>query len=151
MNSRRSRPLALIWAGSLLSAGLAFSSALAADKPDPAAAAAAARYEQERALCTSGRSNQDRATCLREAGAALAEARKHQLDGDAAQYAINERKRCQRLPDDDRKACLARMQGQGTTSGSVASGGIYRELVTREVVAPSAAAPASAPKAAAQR
>lgn len=147
MISARNRLWALIWAGALLGAGLGLAPALAADKPEPAAAAA--RFQQERALCTSGQSNQERATCLREAQAALAEAKKLQLDGDASQFAVNERKRCQRLPDDDRKACLARMQGQGKTSGSVATGGIYRELVTREVVAPSAAASASEPKAAA--
>jgi hypothetical protein len=30
------------------------------------------------------------------------------------------------------------MQGQGTTSGTAAEGGIYRELVTREAVLPAA-------------
>jgi hypothetical protein len=34
---------------------------------------AQARYQQERAVCLSGQSNQDRATCLREADAALAD------------------------------------------------------------------------------
>lgn len=41
----------------------------------------------------------------------------------------------------DRNDCVARIQGQGTTSGSVAAGGIYRELVTR-IVGEVPAAPA---------
>jgi len=36
------------------------------------------------------------------------------------------------LPSGERDACLARMQGQGVARGSVAEGGIYRELVIRE-------------------
>jgi hypothetical protein len=104
--------------------------------------AARARYAQEVAVCKSGRSNQDLATCMREAGAALAEARRGGLGDGTAPYAANQTVRCDPLPEDQRRDCIARMQGQGTTSGSVAGGGIYRELVTREVGAPSAAAPA---------
>ena len=36
--------------------------------------AAQSRYQSERAVCLHGLSNQDKATCLKEAGAALAEA-----------------------------------------------------------------------------
>jgi len=128
-------------AGSLLLLGVALgsTSALAADKT--AAANAQARYQQERAACLSGESNQDRATCLQEAGAAFAEAKRDGLNGGpAAQYQSNALQRCEALPGDDRQACVARMKGQGSTTGSVASGGIYRELVTREVVSPSTAA-----------
>jgi hypothetical protein len=125
----------------LLGAALVSAPALAAGKAD--SADALARYQKERAVCMSGQSNQDRATCLREAGAALAQSKKGGLDDDAAQYASNARKRCEKLPDEDRRDCLARMDGQGTTSGSVAAGGIYRELVTRQTVPPSAAKPAS--------
>ena len=92
-------------------------------------------------MCKSGRSNQDLATCMREAGAALAEAKRGGLGDGTAPYAANQTLRCDPLPEDQRKDCIARMQGQGTTSGSVAGGGIYRELVTREVGAPSAAVP----------
>jgi hypothetical protein len=93
---------------------------------------AEARYRQDRAMCESGQSQQDRATCLREAGAALAEARRGRLDDGPAQYQKNALIRCEGLPSEERDACQARMQGQGTTRGSVAEGGIYRELVTRE-------------------
>jgi len=103
---------------------------------------ASARYQQERATCTSGESNQDRATCLREASAALAEARRGTLDqgyGQVQQYRQFERnalQRCAPLPDEERLACAARMQGMGTSTGSVESGGIYRELVIEEVTLP---------------
>lgn len=92
------------------------------------------RYLQERAVCESGQSQQDRATCLREAGAALQQARQGRLaDGQTqAQHEQNAFARCNVLPTEERNACIARMSGQGTTRGSVAEGGIYRELVTRE-------------------
>lgn len=69
--------------------------------------------------------------------------------------------RCAPLPEPDRRDCVARIQGQGTKTGSVAAGGIYRELVTREVgpvpvaepivpaapaALPAAPAPVEAPK-----
>ena len=91
------------------------------------------RYQQERAACDSGRAYQDRATCLREAGAAYEEAKRGRLAEGSAQYRENALARCSVLPPDERGACHARMQGQGTTSGSVEGGGIYRELVIREV------------------
>jgi hypothetical protein len=129
-----SRPtLALLILGTVF----ASASALAASKTD--SSDAAARYRQERAVCMSGQSNQDQATCLREAGAAYAQAKKGNLGDDPAPYKANASKRCERLPDPDRRDCMARMDGQGTTSGSVAAGGISRELVTRETVAPAAA------------
>ena len=94
------------------------------------------RYQQERAACESGRSYQDRATCLKEAGAAYEEARRGRLDDGRAQYQQNALERCTVLPAEERSACHARMQGQGITSGSVEGGGIYRELVTRETAPP---------------
>jgi len=141
MSTRSVYPLRACWA--LLALAAACAPALGADKP--ATAEARAVYERELAVCNSNASNQDRATCLREAHAAYAEARRGALTGDAAQGAANALKRCDALPDADRKDCVARMQGQGTTRGSVAEGGIYRELVTREVGTP-ASAPASAAK-----
>lgn len=107
------------------------------------------RFKQERALCLSGQSAQDRSTCLKEAGAALAEARRGGLDSDPALYQRNQQQRCDSLRGDDQRDCLARMRGRGSSQGSVAGGGILRELVTREVMAPPPAAPA--PAAAASR
>jgi hypothetical protein len=139
MNTSRIQLSRPVRASLMLVAALGCASALAAPKTGPADALA--RYQQERAVCTSGQSNQDRATCLREAGAAFAEAKRDGLGDGAAPYVRNAGQRCERLPDEDRRACVARMQGQGTTSGSAAAGGIYRELVTPEIVLPSTAVP----------
>jgi len=134
MNTCRIQLSHMTWALLMLGAALACTSALATGKGG--LAEAQARYQRERAVCMSGQSNQDRATCLREAGAAFAEARHDGLDDGPTPYVRNALQRCEPLPDEDRRACVSRMQGQGTTSGSVAGGGIYRELVTHEVITP---------------
>lgn len=134
------RTLALGASGFLLAA----SAALAAGAYGPASAQA--RYQAERGECLGGQSAQDRATCLREAAAARAEARQGRLgNGNAtADFERNAMMRCQPLPDDQRRDCVARMQGMGTTEGSVEAGGIYREMVTREIgVRPATPSPAS--------
>jgi hypothetical protein len=87
-------------------------------------------FQKEAAACRTS-SRQDHATCMREAGAARDEARRGRLADRGASYQKNAAQRCDRLPDDDRRACLMRMQGQGTTSGSVEGGGILRERVVR--------------------
>ena len=85
------------------------------------------RYHDERAACLSGASNQDRATCLREAGAALQEAKRGGLAGEERDLARNRTARCAALPQADREDCTLRME-QGTTSGSARQGGILREV-----------------------
>lgn len=89
-------------------------------------------YERERAACVDGSSQQDRATCLKEAGAARDEARRGQLGTStkASDTQVNATARCNALPAKDQDDCIARINGAGTTSGSVKNGGIYRELVT---------------------
>jgi hypothetical protein len=91
---------------------------------------AQARYRQERANCMSGQSHQDRATCLQEAGAALQEAKRGLLDDGQSAYEQNRRMRCEVHQAGDRDDCLRRMRGEGTITGSVEGGGIYRELRT---------------------
>jgi hypothetical protein len=90
------------------------------------------RYRTERAACLNGQSHQSLQTCLREAEAARAQALRADLDDGVADYARNASRRCDRLPTELRQDCAARMAGAGTVSGSVATGGIYRELVTAE-------------------
>lgn len=109
---------------------LASVSALAADR------SAEQAYQRERAACLSGRSHQDQATCLKEAGAARAEARRGGLATPSADFMANALQRCNALPDADRADCKARVAGYGTQSGSVEGGGIYRETVTRSVQVP---------------
>ena len=122
VSSYRSWTLPLMAAGAFLGATAAMAAGSVSD--------AQAVYAQDRAACNSGRTNQDRATCLQEAGAALRENGRGGLDQNKGQYEGNRLQRCEGQPAADRHDCLRRMSGEGTTSGSVESGGIYRELVT---------------------
>lgn len=153
----------MLRAGSLcaISAVLSVCAAAAMAVAETPAADIQLRYQQERAKCMEGSSNQDRATCLKEAGAARDEARKGQLNDGDAKYRSNATARCKVLTGDEARDCLARMKGKGgsatngtttttnTTSGSAQSGGILRETVTRETKpvevapAPTPAAPAA--------
>ena len=116
---------------------LASATALAASKP--ASTDARVRYQRESAACTAIRDFDNRANCLSEASTRLA-GTKPSLAEEAPDILLrNALRRCEPLPESERTDCMARMQGRGTTSGSVDGGGIYRELVTREVgVAPAA-------------
>lgn len=98
-----------------------------------------AQFRLERDKCMSGRSHQDRATCLREAYAARAEARAGRLDNGADTRALRENAlaRCKRQPAADRRDCERLALGEGTQEGSVAEGAIVKEIVTREVGTPS--------------
>jgi hypothetical protein len=119
------RQFALAFAVTLVSA----SGAMAATPS--AAAEAQTRYRQDMAVCNSGQSNQDVATCRREAGSALVEARKGALNDAPGEYQLNALQRCSVHKEaEDRLACEARMSGQGTTEGSAAAGGMLRESVT---------------------
>jgi hypothetical protein len=86
--------------------------------------------QKERAACMSGRTQQDQATCLREANNAAAEKRRGRLDNQGGQFDANARQRCEVLTGEDRVACEARVVGYGSASGSVAGGGLIREVET---------------------
>ena len=115
-----------------VAAGYAASPAHAADA---AASAAKSTYLKDRADCEAGRTAEDRATCLKEAGAAQDERKRNRLDntGSMRQNAID---RCNAVAPKDKADCLARIEGPSqanqktTTSGSVAGGGIIRETTT---------------------
>jgi len=98
------------------------------------------QYLQDRAACLRGTPGEEQKTCLREAGAAQQAAKRGQLaDEGAADYERNRFARCETHKDPaERDYCERRMRGEGTTSGSVAGGGILRELVVT--------VPADAPK-----
>lgn len=108
--------------------------AWSASAGDPAPSAAAMkRYQQERAACLSGQTHQQQETCLREAGAALQQARRGNVEDAPSDTAQNRLRRCDLHPQpQDREECIRRMD-QGRTTGSVEGGGIIRELVTRPV------------------
>ena len=141
----------------LIAVGVAAGSASApAHAADSDAAAAKSTYTKERADCEAGRTAEDRATCLREAGAAQQERKRNQLDnaGSARQNAIE---RCNAVAPKDKSDCLARIEGPSkpnqttTTSGSVAGGGIIRETTTTTTGQPTVVILPSAPPTSAPR
>ncbi|MGN6826441.1 hypothetical protein [Paucibacter sp. M5-1] len=127
-----------------LSLLLAAAAAGAAPASADSTSSAQSRYRAERAVCLEGRSSQSRETCLKEAGAALAEARRAQPGTQVhPDYLANALARCERVPAAERADCERLVRGQGSSSGSVTEGAIVRQLITKSV-APAASA-ASAP------
>ncbi|RZI98831.1 MAG: hypothetical protein EOP39_26370 [Rubrivivax sp.] len=131
--------------------GLLAGSAIAQNAA-PAGETAQQRYQREAAVCNSGQSQQDRATCLQEAGAALGEARKGALDNGTttAAQSGNAMSRCEVFTGEELSACRARAAGTAPTEGatitrgSVAGGGIIRETI--QVYEVPAGTPGSTPK-----
>jgi hypothetical protein len=110
------------------------SSALAAPNDR---ANAEARYQRARAACVTGRSNEDQATCLKEAGAVRnEELRGIDLSEGVPDYRQNQLERCKIFIDpNDARECRMRIE-QGSVSGSARDGGILRELTTTEQKGP---------------
>ena len=103
------------------------------------AAAANAVYQRERAACASDATQQGRVTCLKEAGAAHAEAKRQMLGNGEGARALqqNAERRCDQVAAGDRDHCLRKARGEGAVSGSVDGGGVLKTLVT-PVPAPAA-------------
>ena len=78
----------------------------------------------------SGHTQQDRDTCMKEARNAAAEKNRGRLET----YGMNEQNamaRCDvHTTGEDRAACQARVMGMGSVDGSVAGGGLIREVET---------------------
>jgi hypothetical protein len=91
---------------------------------------AQANYAREMAVCNSGQSNQTLETCQREAGSALVEARRGQLDDAPDQYLTNALRRCETHTGDDRVACEARILAQGDITKGSQAGGVLRKSIT---------------------
>jgi hypothetical protein len=91
---------------------------------------ASGSYQQEVNACMTGKTQQDQATCLREARNAQADKRRGVLDNAGAQFEANATARCDVLKGEEKAACQARLMGYGNTSGSVAAGGVLREVET---------------------
>ena len=111
----------------------------AAQPAAPSSAAAAksttsanAVYQRERAACNLDATPQGRTTCLKEAGAAHAEAKRNQLGNgeDEAALRQNAELRCKSVAAADRDHCQRMARGEGTVSGSVDGGGVLKTLVT---------------------
>ena len=124
----RSSGLSAIASAGVFACALLGSTAALAQAPGTAA-----RAQAERAVCDGVQ--QDKAACLREAGAAQQEAKRSGLTSAGPAGADqNAMARCQLQPPADRADCEARLKGSATgtttTSGSVMGGGIVRETVT---------------------
>lgn len=100
---------------------------------------ASGSYQQEINACMTGRTQQDQATCLTEARNARADKARGVLDNSGAQFEANATSRCDVLAGEDKAACQARVLGYGSTTGSVAGGGVLREVET--VVLPAGSGP----------
>jgi hypothetical protein len=96
-----------------------------------------ARYQQDLAECEAQQATQDLAACHLEARNALAEAKRNLLNDTTANlFEKNQFKRCRVFKGEDREACEARVRGDGSSTGSVQSGGILREVVRPVVPSP---------------
>jgi hypothetical protein len=135
MNAR-AHPLTLPILGACVAASLLLGSlvAFAADKPAPLSTQA--RLQHDRAVCARIRDQGARDECLSEASTLYAGTQPSNPTENPEQLMRNALRRCEPLREPDRHDCVLRMQGQGTTTGSVAAGGIYRELVTIEAGEP---------------
>jgi hypothetical protein len=137
----RTQRLVFLTAQTLLCASLGLH-AHAQPKTSPPTDELTARYQQDLAECEAQQATQDLAACRLEARNALAEAKRNLLsDTTANLFEKNQFKRCRVFKGEDREACEARARGEGSSTGSVQSGGILRE-VTRPVPAEPATAPA---------
>ena len=143
---RRDTPALIALSVAVVSMAVSIGTAEAANR---VATDGASAYAKERADCEAGRTQQDRVTCLREAGAAEQERQHHGL-ANAGVAQRNATERCKPLPEQDRADCVARITGltmpnqRVTTTGSVASGGILRTITTTTIGAVPPAQAASA-------
>lgn len=120
-------------AAALLAVGAA-TAQVASDKAFPGAEAidSSGSFQQEVQACNSGNTQQDRATCLREARNAAAEKQRGRLE-TYGNFEANAMARCDvHQMTDDRAACRSRMMGMGEIEGTVAGGGLIREVQTVE-------------------
>ena len=87
-------------------------------------------YQSEVQACNSGQTQQSREDCLKEARNARADKQRGVLDNSGAAEA-NAMGRCDvHTSGEDKAACRARTMGMGSTQGSVAGGGVLREVET---------------------
>ncbi len=87
-------------------------------------------FRKEVEACNTGKTQQDRETCLKEARNAQADKKRGVLDNSSGSYDANAKARCEVMSGQDKAACQARVLGFGNTTGSVAGGGILREVET---------------------
>ena len=87
-------------------------------------------YQSEVQACNSGQTQQSREDCLKEARNARADKQRGVLDNSGAPV-NNAMGRCDvHTSGEDQAACRARTMGMGNVDGSVAGGGVIREVET---------------------
>lgn len=106
-----------------------------------------AKYQRDRAACMSSDSQHERSSCLREAGAVRAQARRGSSQGGESQEMLtrNALERCKRQPPEQQVICERMVRGEGSTTGSVEGGGMIRELTIMEPASSVSPPPAQAP------
>ena len=128
--SRKTKSLISFGVSALLAVGAATAQLATATGID-----ATGSYQSEVNACMTGQTQQDRADCLKEARNANADKRRGVLDTQGSLEA-NAMSRCNVFTGgEDKAACQARIMGMGSAQGSVAGGGLIREVET--VVLPS--------------
>ena len=86
--------------------------------------------QSELAACNSGRTQQDRETCITEVKNANAAKRAGKVDNSGGQYKANAMARCDVFKGEEQIACQSRIIGYGDNKGSVAGGGVIRQVET---------------------
>ena len=86
--------------------------------------------QSELAACVSGRTQQDRQTCMTEVRNANAAKRAGKVDNSGGRFKENARARCDVFQGEEQIACQARIAGYGDSAGSVAGGGVIRQVET---------------------
>ena len=113
-----------------ITAALAMTAATAQVASGTTGIDATGNAQSEANACITGMTQQDRETCLREVRNANADKRAGKLDNADGQFGANAVQRCDVLMGQDKIACEARVAGVGSTQGSVAGGGVIREIET---------------------
>ena len=93
---------------------------------------ASGSFQQELNACMTGKTQQDKDTCVREARNAQADKKRGVLENASsnADLQTNAVARCNALSGEEKAACELRVNGYGSTSGSVAGGGALKQVET---------------------
>lgn len=119
--------------GFALTAVLAMTAATAQVASGTTGIDASGNAQSEMAACTTGRTQQDKKTCMKEVRNANEAKRAGKIDNAGGQFGANSLERCNVLVGDDKLACQARVVGYGSPQGSVAGGGVVTEIETAVV------------------
>ena len=119
--------------GFALTAVLAMTAATAQVASGSTGIDASGNAQSEMAACMSGRTQQDKETCVKEVRNANQDKRGGKMDNAGGQFDANALERCKVQVGDDKLACEARVIGYGNPQGSVAGGGVVTEIETAVV------------------